>query len=121
MKAAPDKSHFFLTNVKFLRHIIEGNKITPTKFRMDAILKLQPPSKKSNPRCPWSTNILLKNYVYKLQLYLGPFHNIIRQQNNVEWTLEHQKRSHERTTLLTDQSSNTIPDPDQPFYAMFDT
>ena len=27
MKAAPDNSHFFLTLVKFLGHIIEGNTI----------------------------------------------------------------------------------------------
>ena len=31
MKAAPDKSHFFLTPVKFLGHIIESNTITPLK------------------------------------------------------------------------------------------
>ena len=31
MKAAPDKSYFFLTRVKFLQHIIEGNTITPLK------------------------------------------------------------------------------------------
>ena len=37
MKAAPDKSHFFLTRVKFLGHIIERNTITPLKSRIDAI------------------------------------------------------------------------------------
>ena len=43
MKAAPDKSHFFQTRVKFLGHIIEKNTITPLKSRIDAIRKLQPP------------------------------------------------------------------------------
>ena len=33
MKAAPDKSHFFLTRIKFLGHIIERNTITPLKSR----------------------------------------------------------------------------------------
>ena len=46
MKAAADKSHFFLTRVKFLGHIIERKTITPLKFRIDAIQKLQPPSNK---------------------------------------------------------------------------
>ena len=46
MKAAPDKSHFFLTRIKFLGHIIERNTITPLKPRIDAIQKLQPPSNK---------------------------------------------------------------------------
>ena len=32
IKASPDKSHFFLTRVKFLGHII-GNTITPSKSR----------------------------------------------------------------------------------------
>ena len=31
MKAAPDKSHLFLTSVNFLGHIIERNIITPLK------------------------------------------------------------------------------------------
>ena len=44
MKAAPNKSHFFLTRVKFLGHNIERNTITPIKTRIDAIQKLQPPS-----------------------------------------------------------------------------
>ena len=46
MKAAPDKSHFFLTRVKFLGPIIERNTITLLKSRIDAIQKLQTPSNK---------------------------------------------------------------------------
>ena len=37
LKAAPDKSHFFLTRVKFLGHNIERKTITPLKSRIDAI------------------------------------------------------------------------------------
>ena len=48
MKAAPDKSHFFLTRVKFLGHNIEGNTITPLKSRIDAIIKLHKLHKKIN-------------------------------------------------------------------------
>ena len=55
-----------------------------------------------------------------MQLYLRLFYNIHRQQNNFQWTTEHQKRFEETKTLLTEQLSNTIPDPDQPFYAMCD-
>ena len=39
MKAALDKSHFFLTRVKFLGLIIEKNTIDPLKSRIDAIKK----------------------------------------------------------------------------------
>ena len=53
-------------------------------------------------------------------LYLRPFYNILRQQNNFEWTTEHQTRFEEIKKLLTEQISNTNPDPNQPFYAMCD-
>ena len=46
LKAAPNKSHFFLTRVKFLGHNIERKTITPLKSRIDAIQKLQPPTNK---------------------------------------------------------------------------
>ena len=55
-----------------------------------------------------------------MQLYLRPFYNIFRQQNNFEWTTEHQKRYEEIKTVVSEQLSNTISDPDQPFYAMCD-
>ena len=55
-----------------------------------------------------------------MQLYLRPFYNIFRQQNNFEWTTEHQTRFIEFKKLLTEQISNTIPDPNQPFYAISD-
>ena len=43
LKAVPHKPKFVLTHVKFLGHIIEGNKITPIKSQIDAILKIQTP------------------------------------------------------------------------------
>ena len=60
----------------------------------------------------------LSKFVYKTQLYLRPFYNILRQQNNFEWTAEHQTRFEEIKKLLTEQFSNTIPGPNQPFYGI---
>ena len=48
------------------------------------------------------------------------FYNTLRQQNNFKWTTEHQTRFEEIKKMLTEQISNTIPDPNQPFYAMWD-
>ena len=55
-----------------------------------------------------------------MQSYLRPLYNIPRQQNNFEWTTKHQTRFEEFKTFLTEQISNTIPDPNQPFYALGD-
>ena len=95
MKVAPDKSHFFLTRKKFLGHIIERNTITPQKPRMNAIQKLQPPSNKKKIQEFFGMLNFLSKYVNKLQLYFTPFYNILRQQNNFEWTTEHQTRFEE--------------------------
>ena len=120
LKAAPDKSHFFLTRVKFLGHNIEKKTITPLKSRIDAIQKLQPPTNKKKIQEFLGMLNFLSKYVYKMQLYLRPFYNILRQQNNFEWNTEHQARFEEIKKLLTEQISNSIPDPNQPFYAMCD-
>ena len=40
-----------------------------------------------------------------MQLYLRPFFNILRQQNNFEWNTEHQTRFEEIKKLLTEQIS----------------
>ena len=114
LKAASDKSHFFLTPVKFLAHSIERNTITPLKSRIDAIQKLQPPTNKKKIQEFLGMLNFLSKYVYKMQLYLGLFYNILRQENNFEWTTEHQARFEEIKKLLTEQISNTIPDPNQP-------
>ena len=55
-----------------------------------------------------------------MPFYLRPFYNILRQQKNFEWTREHQTQFEEFKTLLTEQTSNTIRDRDQSFYAMCD-
>ena len=95
LKAAPDKSHFFLTRVVILGHNIERNTITPLKPRIDAIQKLQPPINKKKIQEFLGMLNFLSKYVYKMQLYLRPFYNILRQQNNFEWTTEHQTRFEE--------------------------
>ena len=37
-----------------------------------------------------------------MQISLRPFYNILREENNFEWTTEHQKRFEEIKTILTE-------------------
>ena len=111
MKAAPDKSHFFLTRVQFLGHIIKRNTITPLKSRIYAIQKLQPPTKKKKIQEFLRMVNFLSKYDYKMQLYLRPFYNILRQQINFEWATEHQTRFKEiknRTIIKYNPRSKSI-------------
>ena len=72
MKAAPDKSHFFLTRVRVLGYITEGNTITTLKSRIVAFQNIQP---LSNIKKTQEFLRMLKfssKYVYKMQVYLRP-------------------------------------------------
>ena len=46
LKAAPEKSFFFLDSVKILGHQIQNNHIHPLKSKTGGVLKLQPPKSK---------------------------------------------------------------------------
>ena len=48
LKAAPDKTFFFLQSVKFLGHLITGNKIKPLLNKIDAIHKMKTPENKKD-------------------------------------------------------------------------
>ena len=91
MKAAPDKSHFFLTRVKILGHIIDRNSINSLKYHIYAIQKLQPLTNKEKIQELCGMLNFFSKYVYKMQLYLRPFYKILIQQNKFEWTTDHQK------------------------------
>ena len=56
LKAAPDKSHFFLTRVKFLGHNIERNTITPLKSRYSKTSTTN--KQKENPKISWNVKFL---------------------------------------------------------------
>ena len=111
MKAAPDKSRFCSNSrpVIFLGHIIKETTISTLKSRLDAIFQPQLPCKKKKiAEFHGMLNFFSKN-PHEIRLYLWPNYNILRQQKNFEWTLEHYKRFDEIEKLLTEQISNTIP------------
>jgi hypothetical protein len=46
MKAAPDKTEFFQTKVKYLGHIISGKGISPVESRVKALKEMKSPTNK---------------------------------------------------------------------------
>ena len=70
-------------------------------------------------------NIHSPTILYKMRIrcnytYSHSKNKKFRHQKSFEWTTEHQTRFEEIKKLLTEQISNTISHPDQPFYAMCD-
>ena len=73
--------------------------MTFLKYRIDAVLKLQPQSNKIKIHEFLGMPSFLSKHVCKTQLYLRPFLNIFRQQNKFECSLEHQNRFDENKTF----------------------
>ena len=96
------------------------NTITTLKSQNYAAQKLQSFTNKKKIQNFLGMLNFLSKYVHKMQLFLRPFYNFLRQQNNFEWTTQHQTRFEEIKKLLTEKTSNTIADLNQPFYAMSD-
>ena len=74
LKAAPDKSFFFLNSVKFLGHQIQNNHIYPIKSKIDSFLKLQPPKNKKEIQNYVGFLTFISIYIYNLQVILRPFY-----------------------------------------------
>ena len=74
---------------------------------------------KKNEEIFGKLNFLSKS-IYKCNYISDHSTTFLEHKKKFEWNLEHQKRFGEIKTFLTEQSSNTIPDSNQPFYAMWD-
>ena len=78
LKAAPDKSFFFLDSVKFLGHQIQNNHIHPLKSHIDGFLKLQPPKNKKKIQNYVGFFTFISKYIYNLQVILRPLYLQLR-------------------------------------------
>ena len=93
--AAPGKSNFFFNKRKVSWTYYRKNTITRLKSLIDATQKLQPPTNKKKIQKLLGVLNFLGKDVYKIQLYLRSFDNILWQQNDFEWKTEHQTQTEE--------------------------
>ena len=78
LKAAPDKTHFFLRKVKFLGHVISEQGIQPVAKRVKDLQNLKSPESKRDvmevPGCLGFYSCFIKN----LQVDSQPFYELIK-------------------------------------------
>ena len=92
LKAAPDKSFFFLDSIKFLGHQIQNTHIHPLKSKIDGFLKLQPPKNKTEIQNYVGFLTFISKFIYNLQVILQPFYLQLRDTTDFKWTPELQQR-----------------------------
>ena len=102
LKAAPDKSFFFIDSVKFLGHQMQNNYIHPLKSRIDGFLKLQPPKNKKEIQNFVGFLTFISKYIYILQVILRAFYLQLRDTTDFKCTPELQQTFDKVKKELTD-------------------
>ena len=124
LKAAPDKSFFFLDSVKLLGHQIQNNHIQPLKSKIDVFIKLQPP--KNRKKFKFMSNFSLffqkiyKTYKSFIDIFFS--NSEIQQILNVfKWTPELQPTFDRVKKELTDGTLRlAMPNSGKSFYVLCD-
>ena len=90
LKAAPDKTFFFLKEVKFLGHVISPDGIQPIAKRVDALRNLKSPQSKRDVMKVLGCLGFYSCYIKNLHVDNQPFYDLIKNSTPFQWTEEHE-------------------------------
>ena len=91
LKAAPDKTFFFLKKVKFLGHVISPERIQPIAKRVAALRNLNSPQSKRDVMKVLGSLGFYSCYIKNLHVDSQPFHDLIKDFTPFHWTEEHEQ------------------------------
>ena len=121
LKAAPDKTFFFLKKVKFLGHVISPDGIQSIAKRVDALRNLKSPQSKRGAMNVLGCLGFYSCYIKNLHVDGQPFCDLIKDPTPFHWTEEHEalfnsikERIHKDTVLA-------VPSTDYPFHIHVDS
>ena len=121
LKAAPEKTFFFLEKVKFLGHVISSEGIKPTAKRVEDL---------KNPKSPECKRDVMKVlgclgfyscYIKHLHVDSNSFYDLIRDSTSFHWTEEHEKIFQMIKDRISEDTILAIPSTDYPFHIHVDS
>ena len=121
IKAAPDKTFFFLKKVKFLGHVISPEGIQPRAKRVDALRNLKSPQSK---RDVMKTMGCLGSYgCYNMNLHVDsqPFYDLIKNSTPFHWMEEHKKLFSSIKERIQKDTVLAVSSTDYPFHIHLDS
>ena len=121
LKAAPDKTFFFLKKVRFLGHVISPDGIQPIAKRVDALRSLKSPQSKRDVMEVLGCLSFYNCYIKNLHVDSQPCYDLIKDSTPFHWTEEHEalfnsikERIHKDTVLA-------VPSTEYPFHIHVDS
>ena len=120
LRAAPDKTFFFLKKVKFLGHVISPEGIQPIAKRVKDLKNLKSPEKKDVMKVLGCLGFY-SCYIKNLHVDSQPFHNLIKDSTPFHWTHEHEKLSQSIKDRISEDTILAVPPTDYPFHILVDS
>ena len=91
LKAAPDKTTFFLRKVKFLGHVISKGTLSPITSRNADIQNLKTPESKTDVLSVLGAMGFYATYGINYHIDAKPLYDLVKNQTNFEWLDSHQQ------------------------------
>ncbi len=121
LKAAPDKTMFFLRKVKFLGHVISEAGIQPVAKRVQDLKKLKSPENKRDVMRVLGCIGFYSNYIKNLHVDCKPFYDLIKEETTFSWTSEHEKLFDDIKSRISTDTILAIPSTKYPFHIHVDS
>ena len=121
LKAAPDKTFFFLKKVKFLGHVISPDGIQPIAKRVKDLKKLKSPECKRDVIKVLGCLRFYSCYIKNLHFDSQPFYELIKDSTSFHWTEEHEKLFEAIKDRIIEDTILAVPSTNYPFHIHVDS
>ena len=121
LKAAPEKTFFFLKKVKFLGHVISSEGIQPIAKRVKDLKSLKSPESKRDVMRILGSLGFYGCYIKNLHVDSKPFYDLIRDSTSFHWTEEHEKIFQMIKDRISEDTILAIPSTEYPFHIHVDS
>ena len=121
LKAAPDKTKFFLRKVKILGHVISKGTLRSITSRIADIQNLKTPESKTDILSVLGAMGFYANYVINYHIDAKPLYVLVKNKTNFEWLDSHQQVFDKLKAKFAHDISVAIPNPKYPFHIQADS
>ena len=121
LKAAPDKTFFFLKKVKFLGHVISPDGTQPIAKLVDALRNLTSPQSKRDVMKVLGCLGFSSSYIENLHVDSQPIHDLSKDSTPFHWTEEHEHLFNSIRESIHKDTVLAVPSTDYPFQIHVDS
>ena len=121
LKAAPDKTRFFIRKGKLLGHVISEQGIQPVAKRVKDLQNLKSPESKRDVMKVVGCLGFYSCYIKNLHVDSQPFYELIKDTTPFKWTDQHEELFKEIKTRISEDTILAAPSIEYPFHIHVDS